>query len=161
MKRKIIRIFWRKFDQTKNFPEAAGKQIRAYFDFNTKQDEKIKVKFALSNVSTEGAIKNLLTKRLIGILTKLKKPDKKSWNQELSKIAVTAETKDDLVKYCRTDVAYTGLKSVKTKEKADYMHSFLIAETFKYFYLLYAPQKTFDLKKVVFNTEAHPIRKTW
>jgi ER degradation enhancer, mannosidase alpha-like 2 len=68
---------------------------------------------------------------------------------------------DDLVKYCRTDVAYTGLRSVKTKEKNDYMHSFLFAETFKYYYLLYAPQNTFDLKKVVFNTEAHPIRKTW
>ena len=27
--------FWRKFDQTKNFPEMAGKQIRAYFDFKT------------------------------------------------------------------------------------------------------------------------------
>lgn len=68
---------------------------------------------------------------------------------------------DDLVKYCRTDVAYTGLKSVKTKEKRDYMHSFLFAETFKYFYLLFAPPKTLDFKKVIFNTEAHPIRKTW
>ena len=68
---------------------------------------------------------------------------------------------DDMVKYCRTDVAYTGLKSVKTKEKNDYMHSFLFAETFKYFYLLFAPPKTLDFKTVVFNTEAHPIRKTW
>ena len=68
---------------------------------------------------------------------------------------------DDMVKYCKTDVAYTGLKSVKTKEKNDYMHSFLFAETFKYYYLLFAPPKTLDFKKVVFNTEAHPIRKTW
>jgi hypothetical protein len=67
----------------------------------------------------------------------------------------------DFVKYCRTDVAYAGLKSVETKEKTDYMHSFLFAETFKYFYLLFAPEKTRDLKKAVFNTEAHPIRKTW
>jgi mannosidase alpha-like ER degradation enhancer 2 len=67
----------------------------------------------------------------------------------------------DFVKYCRTDVAYAGLKSVETKEKTDYMHSFLFAETFKYFYLLFAPDKTLDLKKIVFNTEAHPIRKTW
>jgi mannosidase alpha-like ER degradation enhancer 2 len=44
-----------------------------------------------------------------------------------------------------------------TKEKADYMHSFLFAETFKYFYLLFAPEKTLDLKDVVFNTEAHPM----
>lgn len=68
---------------------------------------------------------------------------------------------DDTVKYCRTDVAYTGLKSVVTKEKSDYMHSFLFAETFKYYYLLFAPPKTLDFNKVVFNTEAHPIRKTW
>lgn len=68
---------------------------------------------------------------------------------------------DDLVKYCRSDVAYTGLKSVVTKEKGDYMHSFFFAETMKYFYLLFAPEKTLDFKKVIFNTEAHPIRKTW
>ena len=68
---------------------------------------------------------------------------------------------EDFVKHCRTDVAYAGLKSVETKEKTDYMHSFLLAETFKYFYLLFAPDKTLDFKKVVFNTEAHPIRKTW
>ena len=68
---------------------------------------------------------------------------------------------DDMVKYCRTDVAYAGLKSVKTKEKTDYMHSFLFAETFKYYYLLFAPPKTLDFKKTTFNTEAHPIKKTW
>jgi ER degradation enhancer, mannosidase alpha-like 2 len=68
---------------------------------------------------------------------------------------------EDFVRHCRTDVAYTGLRNVVTKEKADYMHSFLLAETFKYFYLLFAPDKTLDLKRVVFNTEAHPIRRTW
>ena len=68
---------------------------------------------------------------------------------------------EDFVKYCRTDVAYAGLKSVETKEKTDYMHSFLFAETFKYFYLLFAPEKALDFKNVVFNTEAHPIRRTW
>ena len=47
--------FWRKFDQTKNFPEMAGKQIRAHFDFETAADEKIQIKFALSPVSTAGA----------------------------------------------------------------------------------------------------------
>ena len=76
-------------------------------------------------------------------------------------LAMGKEMFDDLVKYCRTDVAYTGLKSVLTKEKSDYMHSFFFAETMKYFYLLFAPEKTLDFKNVVFNTEAHPIRKTW
>lgn len=68
---------------------------------------------------------------------------------------------EDFVKYCRTDETYAGLKSVVTKEKTDYMHSFLFAETFKYFYLLFAPEKTLDLNTVVFNTEAHPIHKSW
>jgi mannosidase alpha-like ER degradation enhancer 2 len=68
---------------------------------------------------------------------------------------------EDFVKYCKTDEGYAVLKSVVTKEKSDTMHSFLFAETFKYYYLLFAPPKTLDFKKVVFNTEAHPIKKTW
>ena len=53
------------------------------------------------------------------------------------------------------------LKSVVTKEKADSMQSFLFAETFKYFYLLFAPPQTLDFNRVIFNTEAHPVRKSW
>ena len=67
----------------------------------------------------------------------------------------------DFVKHCRTDAGYSALKSVVTKEKSDSMQSFLFAETFKYFYLLFAPPDTLDFKNVVFNTEAHPIRRTW
>jgi mannosidase alpha-like ER degradation enhancer 2 len=76
-------------------------------------------------------------------------------------LAMGKEMFDDIVKYCRTDVAYAGLKSVVTKEKTDYMHSFWLAETLKYFYLIFAPEKTIDLNKSVFNTEAHPIKRTW
>jgi mannosidase alpha-like ER degradation enhancer 2 len=65
----------------------------------------------------------------------------------------------DFVKHCRTDDAYAALKNVETKEKGDTMQSFLFAETFKYFYLLFAPPTTLDFEKVIFNTEAHPIRK--
>lgn len=65
----------------------------------------------------------------------------------------------DFVKHCRTDEGYAALKSVVTKEKADSMQSFLFAETFKYFYLLFAPPKTLDFDRVIFNTEAHPIRR--
>ncbi len=68
---------------------------------------------------------------------------------------------DSLVKYCRTDVAYAALSDVEKKTKKDEMESFFFAETLKYLFLLYAPPDTVDLKKVVFNTEAHPIHKTW
>jgi mannosidase alpha-like ER degradation enhancer 2 len=66
----------------------------------------------------------------------------------------------DFVKYCRTDEGYAALKSVVTKEQSDSMQSFVFAETFKYFYLLFAPAKTLDFDRVIFNTEAHPIRRS-
>jgi mannosidase alpha-like ER degradation enhancer 2 len=68
---------------------------------------------------------------------------------------------DDLMRHCRTDTGYTVLKSVVTKEKGNLMHSFFLAETLKYLYLLFAPDDTLDLQRVVFNTEAHPLRRTW
>jgi mannosidase alpha-like ER degradation enhancer 2 len=67
----------------------------------------------------------------------------------------------DFVRYCRTDEAYAGLKDVVTKEKADSMQSFVFAETLKYFFLLFSPPQKLKFKKVVFNTEAHPLRRTW
>lgn len=66
-----------------------------------------------------------------------------------------------IVANCRTDAGYTVLKSVVTKEKGDLMPSYFLAETLKYLYLLFAPEKTLDPGTVVFNTEAHPLQKTW
>ena len=66
-----------------------------------------------------------------------------------------------LVKYCRTDAGYAYLTDVITKEKADGMESFFFAETLKYLYLLFAPPKTLDFDKIIFTTEAHPIRRSW
>jgi ER degradation enhancer, mannosidase alpha-like 2 len=66
---------------------------------------------------------------------------------------------DDFVKYCRTPDGYAALKSVITRQQRDDMESFVLAETFKYFYLLFAPPQTLDFDKVVFNTEAHPLRR--
>lgn len=65
---------------------------------------------------------------------------------------------EDLVKYTRTDAGYTTLKSVVSKEQGNLMPSYFLAETLKYLYLLFAPDETLDLKSVVFNTEAHPLR---
>jgi Glycosyl hydrolase family 47 len=68
---------------------------------------------------------------------------------------------DSLKTYCRTDEAYAELESVITKKKADRLESYFFAETLKYLYLLFAPPKTLDFSNVIFNTEAHPIQKTW
>ncbi|WP_344759616.1 glycoside hydrolase family 47 protein [Luteimonas lutimaris] len=65
---------------------------------------------------------------------------------------------NDFVRYTRTDSGFAALESVVTKEKADDMESFVLAETFKYFYLLFAEPGTLDPEEMVLNTEAHPLR---
>ena len=67
----------------------------------------------------------------------------------------------DLKKYCRMEEGYSGLTNVATKERTDLMESYFLAETWKYMYLLFAPPETLEFNKIVFNTEAHPLRKTW
>ena len=67
---------------------------------------------------------------------------------------------DDFVKYDRAKTGYAALKSVVTKQQRDDMESFVLAETFKYFYLLFDPH-ALNFDAVTFNTEAHPLRPTW
>ncbi len=68
---------------------------------------------------------------------------------------------DSLKTYCRVEGGYAEIKNVVTKEKSDRMESYFLAETLKYLYLLFAPPETLDFDNVIFNTEAHPIRRTW
>jgi ER degradation enhancer, mannosidase alpha-like 2 len=68
---------------------------------------------------------------------------------------------DDFVKNCRTDAGYAALADVISKQQLDEIQSFVLAETFKYFYLLFAPPETLQFDEVIFNTEAHPLKQTW
>ena len=66
----------------------------------------------------------------------------------------------DIMKYCRTDVAFSSIADVQTMEKKDYMPTFFFAETMKYFYLAFSMGNgAFNLDDYVFNTEAHPFKK--
>ena len=86
--------FYRRFDQSKNFPEMAGKDIKAFFNFDTKDGEKINIKFALSAVSTNGALKNLDTEIPHWDFNKTLQETKQKWNKELSKIEIKTFTED-------------------------------------------------------------------
>ena len=66
-----------------------------------------------------------------------------------------------LVAHCRTPDGYTVVDDVTTMKQGDLMPSYFLAETLKYLYLLFAPEDTLDFDTVVFNTEAHPLRRTW
>ena len=86
--------FYRRFDEEHNFPEMAGKNIRAYFNFKTEKDEKIQIKFALSSVSTNGALKNLKAEIPHWNFNKTKNETQQKWNNELSKIVIETETQE-------------------------------------------------------------------
>ena len=92
--KQAYRGFWGKFDQSKNFPEIAGKKVRMYFDFNTNTDEKIKIKFAISPVSQENALQNMRTEITGWDFEKVKNQAQETWNKELNKIAITASEAD-------------------------------------------------------------------
>ncbi len=67
---------------------------------------------------------------------------------------------DNLQKFCRTDIAYCHIKDVRTMEKDDRMETFFIAETMKYLYLIFKEPSPLNTDDYVFNTEAHPFRKS-
>jgi hypothetical protein len=66
---------------------------------------------------------------------------------------------NDIMSYCRTDVAFTNIKDVVTKEQKDHMETFFLAETMKYFYLIFAQAEGINPEARVFSTEAHPFTK--
>ncbi len=92
------RGFWGKFDQSKNFPEIAGKQIRMHFDFDTSENEPIQIKFALSPVSQDNALWNMKAEIPHWDFDKVKSDAQSAWNKELGKISIVA-SEDDKVNF--------------------------------------------------------------
>jgi predicted alpha-1,2-mannosidase len=89
--KQAYRGFWGKFDQSKNFPEIAGKRLRMYFDFKTEEAEKIKIKFALSSVSQQNALENMQAEIKGWDFEKVRSDARKAWNAELQKITIEAD----------------------------------------------------------------------
>jgi predicted alpha-1,2-mannosidase len=92
------RGFWGKFDQSKNFPEIAGKQLRMYFDFSTQDQEKVKIKFALSPVSQDNALENMQAEAPGWDFDQVRKQAHDEWNKELNKLTVNT-SEDDKVNF--------------------------------------------------------------
>ncbi|KAI1329929.1 glycoside hydrolase family 47 protein [Xylariaceae sp. FL0255] len=62
-----------------------------------------------------------------------------------------------------TDLAFSAIPNVTVQsggtQKLDSMESFWLAETLKYFYLIFSPPDLISLDEYVLNTEAHPLRR--
>ncbi len=91
--------FWRRFNLTKNFPLMEGHDLRAYFNFSTKLDNKIKIKFALSPVSMDGAMENMQAEVPGWNFQSVKKEGQLAWQKELSKIKIQTISDSDKVNF--------------------------------------------------------------
>ncbi|CAE7490878.1 MNS1 [Symbiodinium natans] len=63
-----------------------------------------------------------------------------------------------IVENSKVDGGYGSVQDVTVlpTKKMDEMQSFVMAETFKYLYLLFSPAEVFDLDRYILNTEAGP-----
>ena len=86
--KQVYNGFWKKFDQTKNFPEIAGKNLKMYFDFDTNENEAIEVKLAISPVSQANALENLEKEAGNLSFDQVKAQTQEIWNKELNKIVI-------------------------------------------------------------------------
>jgi predicted alpha-1,2-mannosidase len=178
----IYKGFWRKFDQTENFPEMAGEEIRTYFDFKTKKDEKIKIKFAISPVSTEGAINNMKEEIPGWDFEKVKKESRALWNKELNKVIVETNSNEEKVsfytamyhaflgptEYIDVDGKYRGLDlNIHQAEDFTNYTSFSLWDTYRALHPLFnilQPDRNQDMIKSMmahFDQSVHPMLPVW
>lgn len=61
----------------------------------------------------------------------------------------------------KTEIASSAISDVTSEQppKMDSMESFWLAETLKYFYLIFSEMELVSLDEYVLNTEAHPLRR--
>ena len=68
---------------------------------------------------------------------------------------------ESIQKATKTDIANAAIKDVRSNPptQEDRMESFWLAETLKYFYLIYSEWHMVNLDEWVLNTEAHPLKR--
>lgn len=96
--------------------EVHGKDLQAWFDFDTSEGEKIFVKVGLSAVSVEGAKKNLEAEIPHWDFQKTLKETQAEWEKELSRIKVKGAPQDETIFYTSL---YHSLVAPNTWSDAD------------------------------------------
>jgi len=86
--------FYRRFDQEHDFPEMAGRELRAHFDFDVQSGEALMVKVALSSVSTEGALENMRSELPHWDFDRVRGEARRAWNRELGRVRVESMSPD-------------------------------------------------------------------
>ncbi|EEP80131.1 conserved hypothetical protein [Uncinocarpus reesii 1704] len=67
-----------------------------------------------------------------------------------------------IIKSTITDIGHAALEdcTIPNPPKADRMESFWLAETLKYFYLMFSEPDVISLDEYVLNTEGHPLKRS-
>jgi len=178
----IYRGFYRKFDESRNFPEMAGRKIRAYFDFKTEANEQIRIKIALSSVSTEGAIKNLNAEIPHWDFERVKEESRTTWNEELNKIKVETISEEDKtvfytalyhtflspIVYMDVDGQYRGLdQNIHTAEGFTNYTIFSLWDTYRALHPLFnliQPERNSDMIESMlahYEQSVHSMLPVW
>ncbi|RYY61559.1 MAG: glycoside hydrolase family 92 protein [Chitinophagaceae bacterium] len=161
--RSVYRGFWGKFDQSKNFPDIAGSKIRMYFDFNTTDGKPVIVKFALSPVSTEGALNNLKVEAPGWNFDQYRAAATAAWNRELDKIKIEGSDEEKTnfytsmyhafinpTVYQDVDGSYRGLDQNIHKAAFTNYSTFSLWDTYRAlhpFFNLIQPKRNSDMVK--------------
>jgi predicted alpha-1,2-mannosidase len=181
-KKEVYKGFWSKFDQTRNFPEIAARQIRMYFNFDTEENEKVKIKFAISSVSSDNALMNMQTEIPGWDFDKVKQQGQQLWNAELQKIEVKTKNTEDAINfytamyhaflsptvYMDVNNQYMGLDQ-KVHEAKGFKNytTFSLWDTYRTlhpFFNIVQPQRNNDMVKSMlahFDQSALPMLPVW
>ena len=90
--------FWRKFNLYENFPEIAGRKIVCHFEFGNEPTPLV-VKVALSAVSMQGAMKNLVAEAQNKSFEQVAQEAAAKWEKELDVIDVQGDEDNKTMLY--------------------------------------------------------------
>ncbi|WBL20814.1 GH92 family glycosyl hydrolase [Zunongwangia sp. HRR-M8] len=174
--------FWGKFDQSKNFPEIAGEKIRIFFNFDLEPQEKLKVKMAISPVSSVGALNNMKEETPHWDFDQVKKEARAKWNRELNKVQLSSKDKDELTnfytamyhaflgptEYMDTDGKYMGLDiNVHQADGFTNYTSFSLWDTYRALHPLFnilQPKRNADMAQSMmahYDQSVHSMLPVW
>lgn len=172
----LYKGFYRKFDETRDFPEMAGKEIVAWFDFNLKDHKPLLVKMALSPTSTAGAMLNLEAEIPDWDFDRIAKQTAQRWEEELAKISIeaTETVKQNFYTslyhaylsptiYMDVDGGYRGIDQVNHRaEGFDNYSTFSLWDTFRALHpllTLLQPNRTNDMIRSMLAHQQQSVHK--
>ncbi|HWL86947.1 MAG TPA: GH92 family glycosyl hydrolase [Polyangiaceae bacterium] len=164
-----------------NYPEASGKKLKAYFNFNTTAGEVIQVKVALSSVGIDGALKNLRAEVPAWDFDGVRRAANENWAHELGKVSIDGDAKKKTifytslyhsmlapVTYMDVDGRYRGLdQATHTAEGYTNYHIYSLWDTFRAehpLFTLLQPQRDGDMIRSMLAHQAqsvHHILPIW